>query len=171
MSDEIRHERTDPNTGFEHEDLSAKGLYAFLLSLALFGVLVYFVLLGLLHFMNKYDQSHQPPQSPLAKPETNTRSVSNADIEKFPQPRLESDERREITGFRLQEEKTLHSYGWVNANAGTMHIPIDRAMELVAQRGLPTKPQAGAVPPSPVNTARQAAEKSDTGGAPAAKPK
>ncbi len=49
----------------------------------------------------------------------------------------------EINDFRMQEEKTLNSYGWVDQQAGVMHIPIDRAMQLLAQRGLPTRAQAG----------------------------
>ena len=48
----------------------------------------------------------------------------------------------EINEFRVQEEKTLHSYGWMDQQAGVVRIPIDRAMELVAQRGLPTRPQS-----------------------------
>jgi len=40
---------------------------------------------------------------------------------------------------------------------------FDRAMQLLAQRGLPTRPQAGAVPPSDVNTSGEAARRSDTG--------
>jgi len=49
-----------------------------------------------------------------------------------------------------------------------VHIPITRAMELIAERGLPTTPQAGAepAPPSPVNLAKQAAAKSDTSAVP-----
>jgi hypothetical protein len=48
----------------------------------------------------------------------------------------------EINEFRLQEEQTLHSYAWVDKDAGTVRIPIDRAMQLIAQRGLPVRPQA-----------------------------
>jgi hypothetical protein len=68
----------------------------------------------------------------------------------------------------VQEEKTLHSYGWVDQRAGVVRIPIDRAMELVAQRGLPTRPQAGAVPPSDVKAGKEAA-KPDNSGQPAKK--
>jgi len=56
----------------------------------------------------------------------------------------------------------LNSYDWIDQKAGTVRIPIDRAMQLLAQRGLPTRPQAGAVPTSPVNTATQAATPSNT---------
>ncbi|MCA1555006.1 MAG: hypothetical protein LC737_11585, partial [Chloroflexi bacterium] len=32
-------------------------------------------------------------------------------------------------------------YGWVDQSAGITHIPIERAMELLLERGLPTRPQ------------------------------
>jgi hypothetical protein len=89
-------------------------------------------------------------------------------IQKFPEPRLEDDERTELNNFRYAEEEKLNSYGWVDQNAGTVHIPIERAMELVAQRGLSTTPKAGTMPLSPVNLARAAAEASDTSGTQAA---
>ena len=69
----------------------------------------------------------------------------------------------------MQEEQTLNSYGWVDQQAGVVRIPIDRAMDLLAQRGLPTRPQAGVAPPSDVNTAKEAARQSDTSSKPAKK--
>ncbi len=35
--------------------------------------------------------------------------------------------------------KKLNSYGWVDRKHGVIRIPIERAMDLVAQRGLPTR--------------------------------
>jgi hypothetical protein len=95
--------------------------------------------------------------------------VEPGDIAKFPQPRLETNETIEIDKFRLQEEQTLNSYGWVDQEAGVVRIPIDHAMELLAQRGLPTRPPAGVAPPSVVSTAKATAHKSDTSGQPAKK--
>jgi hypothetical protein len=64
-----------------------------------------------------------------------------------PEPRLEPDPlalRREL---RAQEDALLKSYGWVNRTAGSVHIPIDRAMEIVLERGVPGgKPMAAAPP-------------------------
>ena len=105
----------------------------------------------------------------MAPVQDDTRGVTSQHVqETFPEPRLEDNERTELSPFRYMEEEQLNSYGWVDQNAGVVHIPIDRAMELVAQRGLPTTPQAGAVPPSPVNLAEQAAAKADTSAAPKA---
>ena len=143
---------------FEREDMSPKAVYGFLVVLVILCVGAYFVIDGLYSYMDSYSRKHQPALNPLVTPGTSdTRVVTAPEIESFPQPRLETDERGQIFDFRLKEEQKLHSYGWVDQNAGVVRIPIDRAMELVAQRGLPTTPQAGTVPPSPVNMARKAA--------------
>jgi hypothetical protein len=151
--------------GFERQDLSSRGVFAFLISLAVGGLLVYFVVWGLYDFLDARQRSHQPQQSPLAKQsDADQRIVSPEEVAQFPQPRLERNERVEIRDFRLKEEQTLNSYGWVDEKAGAVHIPIERAMQLLAQRGLPTKPKAGTAPSSAVNVANQSAERSDTGG-------
>jgi hypothetical protein len=159
---ELRHNHHGDDLGFEHEDLSSKPVIGFIISLVIFGVLTYYVLWGMFHFLDAYNRKHQHPVSPMVKAETDTRIVTPATIQQFPEPRLEDDERTELNGFRYREEEQLNSYGWVNQNAGVVHIPITRAMELIAQRGLPTTPQAGTMPLSPVNLARAAAEASDT---------
>jgi hypothetical protein len=157
MSEDTKHGHGDE--GFERQDLSAHGVFAFLISLAVGGVLVYFVVWGLYDFMDARQRSHQPQQSPLVKQvQTDTRNVSPDEITKFPQPRLERNERVEIKDFRLKEEQTLNSYGWVDEKAGVVRIPIERAMQLVAQRGLPTTPRAGTVPPAAVDVNQAGAD-------------
>ncbi|MGA8492483.1 MAG: hypothetical protein WB711_18800 [Terriglobales bacterium] len=161
MSEEIKPEHAEE--GYERQDLTAQAVFGFLASLIAGGVLVYFVIGGLYHVMDARQRARQPQQSPLVKQvETDTRIVSPAEIAKFPQPRLERNERIEINDFRLKEEQTLNSYGWVDEKAGVVRIPIERAMQLIAQRGLSTTPRAGTIPPSAVNVATQAAERSDT---------
>jgi hypothetical protein len=157
MSDELNLHREHDEVAYEREDLSSRGIFAFLIGLALLGVLIHFALKGMYGYLDSYQKQHQPPGNPLvSQTENDSRKVSNADIARFPQPRLETNERLEINDFRLQEEKKLNSYDWIDQKAGIARIPIDRAMQLLAQRGLPTRPQAGTVPSSPVNTARQA---------------
>jgi len=164
MIEETKHGQHE-EAGFERQDLSAKAVFAFLIGLAVAGVLVYFVIWGIYHSMDAYQKAHQPPQSPLVKPaDTDTRIVAPNEVTKFPQPRLERNERLEIDDFRLKEEQTLNSYGWVDEKTGVVRIPIERAMKLVAQQGLPTTPEAGTAPSSPVNVVNQAAERSDTSG-------
>jgi hypothetical protein len=170
MSDDIHIDGHNQEVEFEREDLAPRPIFIFLITLTAICVLVYFILRGMYSYLDAYEGRHQPPQSPLV-PQTraDTRAVMPDDITKFPQPRLETTEPLEINDFRLQEEKTLNSYGWVDQQAGVVHIPIDRAMQLLAQRGLPTRPQAG-TPPRDVNAGKEAARRSDTSGKPA-KPK
>jgi hypothetical protein len=170
MNDDVHIDGHNPEVEFEREDLAPKPILVFLGSLVVICLLVALVLRGMYSYLDRYDNRHQLPQSPLVQPSmASTRDVSPGDITNFPQPRLESDERQEINDFRMQEEKTLNSYGWVDQSAGVVHIPIERAMQLVAQRGLPTRSQAGTAPSSDVNTAKEAARRSDTSGKPAKK--
>lgn len=39
-----------------------------------------------------------------------------------------------LTDVKAEQAKQLTSYGWVDKNAGKVHLPIDRAMELTAQQ-------------------------------------
>jgi hypothetical protein len=162
MNEDIHIDGQNEEVEFEREDLGAKPILIFLLGLTIACVLVALVLKGMYIYLDSYENRHQSVQNPLVQQTTaDTRTVEPGDITKFPQPRLETNETIDIAKFRLQEEQTLNSYGWVDQEAGVVRIPIDRAMELVAQRGLPTRPQAGVAPPSAVNTANETARRSD----------
>lgn len=165
---ELHHEDHHSGVGFEREDLGARPIFGFLISLVVTGILIYYLLWGMFHFLDAYNRQHERPVSPMVVPEEETRTAGRAQIQQFPEPRLEEDERTELNDFRYGEEEQLNSYGWVDQNAGIVHIPITRAMQLIAEQGLPTTAQAGAepAPPSPVNLAEQAAQKSDTSLAP-----
>jgi hypothetical protein len=49
-----------------------------------------------------------------------------------------------MTAFRATDEATLESYGWVDKAAGRVHIPIDEAIRLTLERGLPARAQDAA---------------------------
>ncbi len=154
--------------GFEQQDWTSKPVYGFLISLVVIGVLVYYAVLGIFYGLEKYNSKHQPASNPMVQPTTtSTRTVEPGEINKmFSEPRLETNERNEINDFRLGEEQTLNSYGWVDQNAGVVRIPITQAMQLIAERGLPTKPAVGTVPLSPVNLSQAAATAADTSNMP-----
>ena len=166
---EPRHNEQNGGLGFERQDWTAKPVYGFLVSLAVIGVMVYVTAWGIFKLLDQDFKEHQPPTSPLVQQDTRV-PTRNADPERvqqiFPEPRLETNERTELNNFRLGEEQTLNSYGWVDQSAGVARIPITEAMKLVAERGLPTRPAVGKVPPSPVNLARAAAAAADTANAP-----
>ena len=141
---EHREHGQNPGTAFEPQDLSAKGVFSFLAGLAIMGVVIYFILLGMYRFLDKYEAKRQPPTSPLATRVASTPHGVMPDAGmKFPEPRLEVNERTEIGDFRQREADRLNSYGWVDQKAGVVHIPIERAMQLIAQQGLPVLPQNG----------------------------
>jgi hypothetical protein len=64
-----------------------------------------------------------------------------------PAPRLQVDPKQELLDMRADEEKRLDGYHWVDRNNGLVRIPIEEAMKLTIQRGLPSRAQAGAAAP------------------------
>lgn len=56
-----------------------------------------------------------------------------------PEPRLQADPPLDLKKYRATEETQLHSYGWVDRTNGVVRIPIERALEIVVQNGLPIR--------------------------------
>ena len=130
---------------FEQQDLGFRPILMFLIWLGVILAVLALALKGGYVLMDRYTAAQQPEVSPLKAPvNPDTRQVSKGDVKQFPEPRLEEDERTELKDFRLKEEEQLGSYGWVDQKAGTLHIPIDRAMQLVVERGLPVRNEAAA---------------------------
>ena len=66
------------------------------------------------------------------------------------QPRFVMFPARNLREFRQAEESYLTSYGWVDREGGVARIPVDRAMDLLVESGLPPvppKPPAGETAP------------------------
>jgi hypothetical protein len=143
MTNEIHPANPAPNGGYERSDIGTRGILYFLAGLAVAGVLAYFVVDGLYHFLDKRSEAEQAPVNPLVtNAPADTRHIANDyPKEAFPNPRLETDERGQLNGIRLKEEQTLSTYDYIDKTAGTVRIPITRAMDLIAQRGLPVRSQ------------------------------
>ena len=124
---------------FEREDLSPTGVFYFMAGLAIVGILIYFIVVGMYRFLDRYEREHQAVVSPLLAPQTDTRTVTPADNQAFPQPRLEVSERTQLRDFIQKQDEILATYDWVDKDKGTVRIPIDRAMNLIAERGLPVR--------------------------------
>jgi hypothetical protein len=43
--------------------------------------------------------------------------------------------------LHAREDLLMNYYSWINRGQGTVRIPIDQAMAIIAQRGLPVAPQ------------------------------
>ena len=56
-----------------------------------------------------------------------------------PEPRLQTAPADDLRRLRAAEDAALGGYGWIDEKAGTVRIPIDRAIDLVAARGLPAR--------------------------------
>ena len=65
---------------------------------------------------------------------TATTPETNAGL--FPQPRLQVDPQNDLMQTQARDRELLNSYGWVDRSTGTVRIPIERAMDLIAERGL-----------------------------------
>jgi hypothetical protein len=139
----IKHENSAGHGSFEHQDLQPSGILYFLLGLLVVTVISMFGLRGLYAYLDHRERATQTPPNPLVKQVPgDTRHVRPGYPETaFPNPRLEEDERGQLNSILVDEEKKLYSYGWVDQNTGAVRIPIDRAMDLLAQRGLPVLPQ------------------------------
>ncbi len=53
-----------------------------------------------------------------------------------PEPRLQPVPVLDLRALRAEEKAQLDTYGWVDRKAGVVHIPIDRAIDIIARRGL-----------------------------------
>ncbi len=165
QNDEMRRNIAPEHETYEHEDWVPANVMYFLLALAVATVIAIVVLRGVYAFLDHRERASQPPVSPLVQnvPEDTRHVAPGYPQAAFPSPRLEEDERGQLNGIRMQQENTLYSYGWVDEKAGTVRIPIDRAMDLLVQRGLPvhSSQTAGA-------SDKKQASKTASGGMPAA---
>ncbi len=117
--------------GHEPRDLPPRGILAFGIAFLIVMALVFAVATG----TNILLLGHLPA-API--PPAN---LQNAPIPALPpEPRLEAEPGQQLQQLRSEEDKLLHSYGWIDPKAGIVHIPIDRAMDILAQQGLPVRP-------------------------------
>ncbi len=129
------------SSGHETSDLKPRTILIFGIALSVTVLLCLAIANWMFHYFAAVQSG--PSLSPLAKQEAP------------PGPHLQAQAPEDLRKFRAEEEATLNSYGWVNQQAGIVRIPIDRAMQLLVQRGLPTsgppaQPAAGAKPsPAP----------------------
>ena len=124
-------EVTHPS-GYERSDASAR-LVAWLAGgLAIFLIAVPFILGGF------YSGALRPPV------------LSKKPIEP-PSPRLQARPKDDLLKSRASEKERLESYGWADDGRQFAHVPIERAIELLVERGIPGWPRAdngASAPPS-----------------------
>jgi hypothetical protein len=155
MSHDTHPVKSNGHGDYERKDIGVSAVVYFLIGLAAALIIAVFIVDGVYHFLEKRFEAEQPSVSPLVtNAQQDTRRIPpqyGADYEKylkqgFPAPQLETNERTELNEIRLREENVLSTYDYVDKNAGTVRIPIDRAMDILATRGLPVRSQSGDAP-------------------------
>jgi len=119
----MKHER-HPTAHHETTDASIPGLVKF--SIGLF-VLIVVALIGMQWMFNYFIRTQQlgPAASPFAESQAPP-----------PGPHLQIYPALDLKQLRQTEDEKLESYGWVDQKAGIARIPVDRAMDLLVQKGL-----------------------------------
>jgi hypothetical protein len=117
---------TPPGSTYEHTDAHVGPMIKFGLWLLISAVIVHVGLAAMYWLLVRESTERVDTQRyPLA---VNGRLPAEPRLQQFP--------RNELYEFRMKEEAELHTYGWVDKNAGTVHIPIEDAMRLMLQRGV-----------------------------------
>jgi hypothetical protein len=125
-----------PQGGYEKSDLRSRPIVVFGVSLGVMVALAFVVAYGMIHVLGWWGRPRlETPASPLA-----TRTVP-------PEPRLQVEAPKDLTSLQAAEQEVLTTYAWVSKEAGIARIPLERAMQLVLERGLPpSKPAPASLP-------------------------
>jgi len=115
----------------EESDVNIRAIFGFGAGLIAVAIVVHVAILLLFNFFDSRARQQTAAAYPLAAAQQEERRP--------PEPRLQTEPREDLAALRTREDETLSSYGWVDRNAGVVRIPIDRAMELTLQRGLPAR--------------------------------
>lgn len=159
---ESKNKASSVREGYEVTDVSVQGVFVFIIGLFIC-VGVFFVLcFGIGKVINSALITHDgPPNKWAAVVESKTGKLQNMQsnpageqiqlqqlTQTFPTPRLQTDNgMQDVVDLHHREDLLLEHYSWIDQPKGTVRIPIDRAMELVAQRGLPVEQKTGPTEP------------------------
>lgn len=151
-------EEIDASAGYEQSDVGVTGIVVFLTSLLIFvgvcGVLTY----GMGKLINARMNKEDGPTSKWTT-SVDVRQLGNMPndpalqhkmavlTQQFPTPRVQTDDgNQDVADLHQREDLLLDHYSWIDPSQagaqGKVRIPIERAMELIAQRGLPVAPPA-----------------------------
>jgi hypothetical protein len=131
--------------GYEKTDADAGDTYRAGLYILGTMVVTALVLVPMYRFLGRREAREQAPAATVLKADPKAAPAAF--------PRLVTAEPAALAEFRAQEDAFLTSYGWVEKDAGIARMPIDEAMKIVAERGLPKFP-APAASPLPAGGAR-----------------
>lgn len=130
--------RPDPGPGHEESDVSIRGIVRFGIGLAVAAGVIHVAMWGLFRFLDARESRKDRPVPPL---------VAAGLARTPPGPRLEPDPIAPRRAMQARENVLLQTYGWVDRGTGAVRIPVERAMELLVERGLPpAKPMVVGTP-------------------------
>jgi len=117
---------TTEHQGHESSDANIRGVVWAAIGLALMAVLVQVGLYFQLRLLaTRADRAE--PVAPAFAP--------TSEHGPPPEPRLQTAPAEDLRQLRAAEEKQLTTYGWVDRKDGVVHVPIERAKELVVEGG------------------------------------
>jgi hypothetical protein len=152
-------EEIDTSAGYELSDVRVTGIVVFLTALAIFVAVTGILCYGIGKVINAQMKKEDGPNSKWTKT-AEVRELGNmpsspelqnkmAELtQQFPSPRVQTDDgNQDVADLHAREDLLLDHYTRVGGKPGEVRIPIERAMELVAQHGLPVAPavQKGAL--------------------------
>jgi hypothetical protein len=155
---EPEREQIDASKGFEHSDVRVAGIAVFLTALTVFVVVTGLLSYGIGKVINARMAKEDGTKSKWAKT-VDVRPLGNLPsnpelqnkmaemTQQLPTPKLQTDDGLQDTAdLHAREDLLLEYYSWADQGQGKVRIPIERAMELIAQRGLPVAPQVEQAP-------------------------
>ena len=116
------------SVGHERSDVRVRPLAALAVVLTLVCMLSLWVTRAMLRSFETTARRLDTPVHPLASGK-----------ETPPPPRLQTMPAHDLSEHETLMRERLDSYGWVDRPQGIVHIPIERAIELTAERGLPAR--------------------------------
>ena len=126
---------TPPGAKYEHTDIDVSVGYKFALWLSVAMVISVGIVYGTFWFFEGRERSANAvaQKYPLAV----------GQHKEPPAPNLQKQPFKDVYELRLGEAAKLGSYGWVDKDGGIARIPIDRAMDVMLERGFPARAEGG----------------------------
>ena len=126
--------------GYERRDANIPALLKFALGLAL---LIAVTLVAMKWTFSIFDKL-MPLGAPAA-PFEQARQLP-------PSPMIQAAPHMELKDYCAAQQKNVEGYAWVDQQQGTVRIPVDRAMDLILEKGLPARAaSAGSSNGAPAN--------------------
>ena len=147
-------EHDSTTLGHETADADIGPLIKFAIFMALTTVVCAAICVGLYKYLDRREAREKAGRYPLA---------AGLARPLPPPPRLQNYPFYDLKALRGDENRVLEHYGWVDKNAGVVRIPVERAIDVLAEKGLPYRTAAPAEPLVPIGETPRAAERERKG--------